>query len=226
MGSRSHWGGILLSLFSRDNLTSVLSLVLAGAVLLYTIPVPLAAQMPTLPTLPIPIKPPAAGGKGAGGGEDKPPAQAAPPAAAPAAGQEGQPAPAPSLGQGTMPLPDDQPPFHITVIEGEGAINNIHQTVNRAATVIVEDENKTPLSGGAVSFFLPNDGPSGLFPNGSRVLTVFTDDKGIATSRPIHFNPLVGIMPIRVSASLFAQNVNATITQTNVGTGQAIRSYV
>ena len=67
MGSRSHWGGILLSLFSRDNLTSVLSLVLAGAVLLYTIPVPLAAQMPTLPT--IPIKPPAAGGKGAGGGE-------------------------------------------------------------------------------------------------------------------------------------------------------------
>jgi hypothetical protein len=125
-----------------------------------------------------------------------------------------------------MPLPDDQPPFHITVIEGEGAINNIHQTVNRAATVIVEDENKTPLSGVAVTFFLPNDGPSGLFPNGSRALTVFTDDKGIATSRPIHFNNLVGIMPIRVTASLFSQSVNQTITQTNVGTGQAIRSYV
>jgi hypothetical protein len=217
MGSRSHWGGILLSLFSRDNLTSVLSLVLAGAVLLYTIPVPLAAQMPTLP---IPIKPPAAGGKASGGGEEKPPAQA------PAAGQEGQAAPSPALGQGTMPLPDDQPPFHITVIEGEGAINNIHQTVNRAATVIVEDENKTPLSGVAVSFFLPNDGPSGLFPNGSRVLTVFTDEKGIATSRPIRFNPLVGIMPIRVTASLFSQSVNATITQTNVATGQAVRSYV
>jgi hypothetical protein len=125
-----------------------------------------------------------------------------------------------------MPLPDDQPPFHITVIEGEGAINNIHQPVNRAATVIVEDENKTPLAGVAVTFFLPNDGPSGLFPNGSRVLTVFTDEKGIAQSRPIHFNPLVGIMPIRVSASLFSQSVNATITQTNVGTGAAIRSYI
>jgi hypothetical protein len=217
MGSRSHWGGILLSLFSRDKLTSALSLVLAGAILLYTIPVPLSAQ---LPTLPIPIKPPAAGG---GGGDSKPPAQPAAPAAAP---QDAQPAPAPALGQGTMPLPDDQPPFHITVIEGEGAINNIHQTVNRAATVIVEDENKTPLSGVAVSFFLPNDGPSGLFPNGSRVLTVFTDDKGIATSRPIRFNPLVGIMPIRVTASLFSQSVNATITQTNVATGQAVRSYV
>jgi hypothetical protein len=216
IGSRLHRGGVLLSFFSRGNLTSALSLVLAGAILLYTIPVPLAAQMPKLP---IPIKPPAAGG-----GDAKPPA--APPAAAPAAAPDAQPAPSPTLGQGVMPLPDDQPPFHITVIEGEGAINNIHQTVNRAATVIVEDENKTPLSGVAVSFFLPNDGPSGLFPNGSRVLTVFTDDKGIATSRPIRFNPLVGIMPIRVTASLFSQSVNATITQTNVATGQAVRSYV
>lgn len=121
---------------------------------------------------------------------------------------------------------DDPAPFHLTIIEGEGAINNLHQQVNRAATVIVEDENKNPLSGVAVSFFLPNEGPSGLFPNGSRVLTVFTDDKGIATSRPIRFNNLVGLMPIRVSASLFSQNVNATITQTNVSSGQAIRSYV
>jgi hypothetical protein len=203
-------GGFLLPLFSRANFTSVLSLCLAGAVLLYSVPVPLAAQLPKIPK---PPEMPAV----------KPPVE--PPAAAPpAAGQDAAPAPVASSGQ--MPLPDDQPPFHITVIEGEGAVNNIHQQVNRAATVIVEDENKTPLSGVAVTFFLPNDGPSGLFPNGSRVLTVFTDDKGIAQSRPIHFNPLVGIMPIRVSASLFAQNVNATITQTNVGTGQAIRSYV
>src|ERR1700693_4498641 len=78
MRSRSHRGGILLSLFSKANSTSVLSLVLAGAVLLYTIPVPLAAQMPKLP---IPINPPAAGGGGAGGAEEKPPAQQAPPAA-------------------------------------------------------------------------------------------------------------------------------------------------
>jgi hypothetical protein len=206
-------GGITLPFFSKDTLTSALSLILTGAVLLYTIPAPVFAQ---LPQLPIPIQPPAAKPAGA------PPAQSS----APPASQDTPAQQAPAAGQGTMPLPDDQPPFHITVIEGEGAINNIHQMVNRAATVIVEDENKTPLSGVAVTFFLPNDGPSGLFPNGSRVLTVFTDDKGMASSRPIHFNPLVGIMPIRVSASLFSQSVSTTITQTNVASGQAIRSYV
>src|ERR1051326_245065 len=88
----------------------------------------------------------------------------------------------------------ESPPFRITVIEGEGSINNIRQAVNRGATVMVEDENKNPLSGVAVAFFLPNEGPSGVFPNGSHVLTVFTDDKGMASSRPVHFNNLVGLM--------------------------------
>src|SRR5579872_1142928 len=97
-----------------------------------------------------------------------------------------------------LPAPDSRPPFHITVIEGEGSINNIHQTINRGATILVEDENRTPLSGVAVSFFLPNEGPSGLFPNGSHVLTIFTDDKGYASSRPVRFNNLVGLMHIRV----------------------------
>jgi hypothetical protein len=217
MRDRSHQGGFVLSFFSKGTLTSVLSLILAGAVLLYTVPVPMSAQMPQLP---IPIKPPAL--PMPGGGEKPAPAQPqAPPAQA-----EGAPAQPAAIGQGVMPSADDQPPFHILVIEGEGAINNVHQTVNRAATVLVEDENKTPLTGVAVSFFLPNDGPSGLFPNGSRVLTVFTDDKGMATSRPIRFNPLVGIMPIRVTASLFSQSVETKITQTNIANGQAIRSYV
>jgi hypothetical protein len=219
MRDRSLLGGLILSLFYKDTLSSALSLILAGAVLIYTIPAPLSAQ---LPQLPIPIKPPAAKPAGGGGGAE---GGQPPPAAAPAP-QEVQPPQPIAAGQGTMPLPDDQPPFHILVIEGEGAINNIHQTVNRACTVLVEDENKTPLSGVAVSFFLPADGPSGLFPNGSRVLTVFTDEKGLATSRPVRFSPLVGIMPIRVTASLFSQSVNATIMQTNVASGQAVRSYV
>jgi hypothetical protein len=115
----------------------------------------------------------------------------------------------------------DAPPFHIVVVEGEGSINNIHQAVNRGATVLVEDENKNPLSGVAVSFFLPNEGPSGIFPNGSKVLTVFTDDKGVASSSTVHFNNLVGLMRVRVTASLFSQTASAVITQTNVSAGAA-----
>jgi hypothetical protein len=119
---------------------------------------------------------------------------------------------------------DSGPPFHITVVEGEGAINNIRQVINRAASVLVEDENRNPLSGVSVTFFLPNEGPSGVFPNGSRVLTTFTDEKGIASSRSIRFNNLVGLMPIRVTASLFSQTTSATITQTNVSSAASVRS--
>jgi hypothetical protein len=118
----------------------------------------------------------------------------------------------------------DAPPFHIVVLEGEGSINNIHQNVNRGATVLVEDENKNPLSGVAVSFFLPNEGPSGMFPNASKVLTVFTDDKGTASSRTVHFNNLVGLMRMRVTASLFSQTAASVITQTNVAAGAAMKT--
>ena len=110
---------------------------------------------------------------------------------------------------------DDAPPFRIVVLEGEGAINNIHQVVNRAISVEVDDTNHNPLSGVSVTFFLPNDGPSGLFPNGSRVLTVFTDEKGVATSRSVRFNNQIGIMPVRVVASLFSQTSAITVNQTN-----------
>jgi len=122
-------------------------------------------------------------------------------------------------------FPSDQPvPFRIKVIEGDGAINNIRQPVNRGASVVVEDENHNPLSGVSVTFFLPNEGPSGLFPNGNRVLSVFTDDKGIASSRGVRFNNQVGLMKIGVVASLFAQTASATITQTNISSNSSIKS--
>lgn len=120
--------------------------------------------------------------------------------------------------------PEQRVPFRIVVLEGEGSINNIKQPVNRGALVLVEDENKTPLSGVAVTFFLPAEGPSGFFPNGSRVLSVFTDEKGLAATRQIHFNDGVGLMRMRVSASLFSQTADAVITQTNVSSASAVKS--
>ncbi len=134
-----------------------------------------------------------------------------------------------SLTMASVPPPlfaqqDSPPPFRIVTLEGEGAINNIHQVVNRAISVEVTDENRNPLSGVTVTFFLPNEGPSGLFPNGSRVLTEFTNDKGIAVSRSVRFNNQVGIMPVRVVASLFAQTVSLTVNQTNVSSSASVHS--
>jgi hypothetical protein len=132
--------------------------------------------------------------------------------------------PPPLCAQDSVTAQDSAPPFRIMVLEGEGAVNNIHEVVNRAVSVEVDDVNHNPLSGVSVTFFLPNDGPSGLFPNGSRVLTVFTDNKGVAVSRSIRFNNQVGLMKIDVVATLFSQNVSHSIMQTNVGSPASVKS--
>jgi hypothetical protein len=112
--------------------------------------------------------------------------------------------------------PQDTPKLFINIIEGEGALNNVKQRVNREPVVQVEDENHKPIAGAAVVFFLPTSGPSGTFANGSQTLTVTTDSLGRATATGIRPNHLTGKMQIRVSASANGQSVSTMITQMNV----------
>src|SRR5436309_12779163 len=75
------------------------------------------------------------------------------------------------------------PRLNIVIVEGEGAINNIRQRTAREEIVQVEDENHQPVAGAAVSFLLPDSGPSGTFANGTRVFSTVTDSKGQAMAR-------------------------------------------
>jgi len=106
--------------------------------------------------------------------------------------------------------------LRIVIVEGEGAINNVKQRVNREPIVLVEDENHKPVAGVSVTFFLPNQGPGGAFANGTNSLTTATNAQGQAVARSIRFNDQAGTMEIRVSASLAGQTASAIITQTNV----------
>jgi hypothetical protein len=110
----------------------------------------------------------------------------------------------------------DAPKLFINIVEGEGALNNVKQRVNREPIVQVEDENHKPIAGAAVIFFLPSSGPSGTFANGSQTLTVTTDDLGRAAAKGIKPNSLTGKMQIRVTASANGQTATAMITQMNV----------
>src|ERR1022692_974980 len=101
----------------------------------------------------------------------------------------------------SLPLPlkaQDQEPtkLSISILEGEGSINNIRQRVAREAMVQVEDENHKPVAGAAVTFLLPDSGASGLFANGSRTLTVMTDSAGHAMAQGIVPNNVTGNVPI------------------------------
>ena len=103
----------------------------------------------------------------------------------------------------------------ISILEGEGAINNIRQRTAREAIVQVQDENHKPVAGVAVTFFLADHGASGVFSNGSRSMTVLTDTNGQAAMRGMVPNKMAGKMEIRVSARLGNLSADAVITQTN-----------
>ena len=103
----------------------------------------------------------------------------------------------------------------ITIVEGEGAINNVRQRVNREPIVQVEDENHRPVAGVAVVFLLPNQGASGTFADGSRTLMTVTDNQGRASARGIRPNGQSGPMVIRVTATFQGLTASSTITQTN-----------
>jgi len=104
----------------------------------------------------------------------------------------------------------------INIVEGEGAINNIRQRVNREPIVQVEDQNHKPIAGAVVIFFLPDSGASGVFPDGSRMLMAVTDNQGRATARGIRPNNQSGQMQIRVSASFQGLTASSLITQSNL----------
>jgi hypothetical protein len=103
----------------------------------------------------------------------------------------------------------------ISILEGEGAINNVRQRTAREAIVQVQDENHKPVAGVAVTFFLADHGASGVFANGSQSMTVLTDTNGQAAMRGMVPNKMAGKMEIRVSARLGNLHADAVITQTN-----------
>jgi len=120
----------------------------------------------------------------------------------------------------TWPVParaQDQEPtkLNISILEGEGSINNIRQRVAREAMVQVDDENHKPVAGVAVTFFLPEHGAGGLFSNGSHSLTVVTDDTGRAVAQGIVPNKVSGEMQIRVVARYKSLDANTVIHQQN-----------
>lgn len=106
------------------------------------------------------------------------------------------------------------PGIKIAVVEGQGAINNIQQ--HRAKEPVVQvTEDQKPVQGASVTFLLPDDGPSGVFGNGARMMTIQTDEKGQAVGRGLRPNQTAGRMQIRVTASFHGQTAGAVISQIN-----------
>jgi hypothetical protein len=111
---------------------------------------------------------------------------------------------------------EETPKLRIVVVSGQGTINNIHSRSNPTPVVEVQDQNRKPLPGVPVVFFLPSQGPGGVFSNSSTTLTANTDSQGRAAASGIRFNRQTGSFDIRVSASYQGETASTTISETNV----------
>ena len=122
--------------------------------------------------------------------------------------------------------PQATPPadtLKVEILDGEGALNNIKLRTAREPIVQVTDENHKPVAGAAVLFALPNDGPGGTFLDGSRTITVTTDENGRAVARGLRPNSHTGQFEIRVTANFQGQIGHALVHQTNaLAVGSAV----
>ena len=107
------------------------------------------------------------------------------------------------------------PGIKLVIQEGQGAINNIQQHHAKEPVVQVTDENGAPIAQASVTFQLPETGPGGAFADDHKMLTVQTDEKGLAVGRGLHPNQSAGQFQIRVTASFQGSTASAVISQIN-----------
>jgi hypothetical protein len=126
--------------------------------------------------------------------------------------------------RGTAQAPP--PGLQITILAGEGALNNVKQGIAREPIVQVQDENHKPVAGALVLFALPSSGPGGSFTGGGRFLSVVTDAQGEARAAGLRPNSLTGPFDIRVTAQYQGRSATpVAIHQRNESGNEAVVSH-
>ena len=108
--------------------------------------------------------------------------------------------------------------LHITILDGEDALNSIRERTAREPIVQVEDENHKPVAG-ALLLFTINGGPqgaSGSFAGASSTLSVTTGADGRGIAHGLLPNKTPGKYTITVSATLGTLVATAIIHQSNI----------
>jgi hypothetical protein len=91
--------------------------------------------------------------------------------------------------------------LQIRAIEGEGAVHAAGSRGARPLVVQVTDEVGRPVQGAAVTFHLPDEGPSATFATGIRTDMVVTDALGRAAVRGMQYNRTPGRFEMRILAA-------------------------
>ena len=108
--------------------------------------------------------------------------------------------------------------LHIKITDGEGTVHAAGSRSAHPLTVEITDESGKPVSGAAVSFRLPEDGPGGLFANGLRTDLAITDANGRAAVRNLQLNRSPGAFQVRITASKEQARAGTLVRQYIAGT--------
>jgi hypothetical protein len=126
--------------------------------------------------------------------------------------------PLPRAGAAAEATPAPAPQLQITILDGEGALNNIRDRTAREPIIQVTDENHKPVSEAAV-LFLIHDGPNGAGGSfgqaGVKSLNVKTDALGQAHGTGLTPNQTSGSFTIEVVAIYKDQKATVMIHQSN-----------
>lgn len=111
--------------------------------------------------------------------------------------------------------------LQIRVIEGEGAVHRAGARAGRPLMVQVTDETGKPVTEATVSFRLPEQGPSGVFPNDLKTDVVVTGSDGRASVSGMRWNETPGAFEIRITASKGQIRAGTVTAQYISGTAKA-----
>ena len=117
------------------------------------------------------------------------------------------------------------PALVITILDGEGALNDIRQRTAREPIIQVEDENHKPIAGAAVLFALPGSGPGGAFAEGAQTFSTVTDSAGRAVAHGLHPNGISGSYNIHVRVSFNGSTTETNIHQQNISGHSSVSNH-
>jgi hypothetical protein len=101
----------------------------------------------------------------------------------------------------TLAAQNDPAILQIRIVEGEGTVYPIGSRATRGITVQVSDETGKPVDSAAVSFRLPDDGPTGEFSSGMRTEIITTSADGRANVWGMQWNRVTGSLEVRITAA-------------------------
>ena len=113
----------------------------------------------------------------------------------------------------------------ITILEGEGELNDVRARTAREPIVQVEDENHKPVAGALVVFAIPKGGAAGANFSGLNSLTVRTGADGRAIGRGFQVTRHTGNFEITVTATVASVQAAAVIHETNFLKGSRLANY-